>query len=167
MSLIVLKDATCGRGISVAVPQLDPFGRPLTPESASLLRTEQARHVPGKLIAIAIALLVAGAVAAAVVLALHADPAPVRVPDQLVKAPPPPAPKLLAPRAFSQAFFAALTEADKHPHGGLDSVSITARELELQFQPKHHKRLFVTVTNGGAASSSTMEEQKTYTHAFS
>src|SRR3954471_20985949 len=147
MSLIVLKDATCKRGISVPVPQLDPFGRPLTPQSASLLGgAEQAGRVPGKLIAGVATLLLAAVIAAGAVLVVRAQPT--REPAATTVARPvkaPPAPKLLAPAAFSQAFAAAYAEADKHAHGRLDGVTLTARELDLSFQPKRHKRLLVTV----------------------
>src|SRR5689334_21061941 len=90
------------------VPQLDPFGRPLTAESASRLGTEQAGRVPGKLIGGAVALVLAALVALGVVLALHADrEKPVATVAKPRVAPAPP--KLLAPTAFSQAFYAAMS----------------------------------------------------------
>jgi hypothetical protein len=162
MSLIVLKDATYGRGISVVVPQLDPFGRPLTPETASLLGTEQAGRLPFKLIAGLVAVVLAALVAAVALLVVGARPA--HAPARTAK---PETPKLLAPSAFAHAFSAAMADADKHAHGPLETVTIGRHELDVLFQPRNAKRLIVTTTAEGETTATAFAAKgKVYTQGF-
>jgi hypothetical protein len=141
------------------VPQLDPFGRPLTRESASMLGTEQAGRVPGKLIAGGVAVLLAGIVAAVVLLVAGARPA--HAPARTAT------PKLLAASAFSHAFSAAMDEAGKHVHDPLESVTIGRYELDVLFEPRNAKRLIVTTTTDGKTTSTELAAKgKSYTQGF-